>query len=267
MTLGNTTAGDRSAGDRILGLIKRCGPQRSADIAAMLGTTAEAVRQHLVKLEDDGLVEAVTEKRGLGRPARSWHLTPAAHDRFPDTHAELTVRLIDAVRTTLGEAALEQLIRARENETHRAYSAALSGTTSLRARVARLAHIRSREGYMAEWRADADGFLLLENHCPICAAATACQGFCRAEQDVFRDVLGPGVAVDRIEHVLAGARRCAYRIKQIEARKETDHELDRHDVAGRTGGKGQGRRAARRSADPAGARRGRHLRVREPLSP
>ena len=68
---------------------------------------------------------------------------------------------------------------------------------------------------MAEWRADAGGFLLLENHCPICAAATACQGFCRAELAVFRAVLGPDVTVDRTEHIPAGARRCAYRIDPV----------------------------------------------------
>jgi predicted ArsR family transcriptional regulator len=65
---------------------------------------------------------------------------------------------------------------------------------------------------MAEWRAEGDGFLLIENHCPICAAAAACQGFCRAELEVFQDTLGPGVAIERIDHILAGARRCAYRI-------------------------------------------------------
>jgi predicted ArsR family transcriptional regulator len=242
-----------NTGDRILGLIKRRGPLRSADAAAVLGTTAEAARQQLVKLADDGLVEAVTAKQGVGRPSRYWHLTPAAHNRFPDTHAELTVRLIDAVRSTLGEAALEQLVRVREEETRRSYAGALSGATTLGARVARLAQVRSREGYMAEWRADGQGFLLLENHCPICAAATACQGFCRSELDLFRDVLGPGTAVERIEHALAGARRCAYRITHIEARKETDDELDRRDVAGQTGGRRKGRRPARRPADPAGA--------------
>jgi predicted ArsR family transcriptional regulator len=65
---------------------------------------------------------------------------------------------------------------------------------------------------MAEWLADGDGYLLLENHCPICAAATVCQGFCRSELDLFRALLGPGVAVERMEHVVAGARRCAYRV-------------------------------------------------------
>jgi predicted ArsR family transcriptional regulator len=59
---------------------------------------------------------------------------------------------------------------------------------------------------------DRGGFLLVENHCPICAAARVCQGFCRSELELFREVLGPGVEVERTEHVLAGGRRCAYRV-------------------------------------------------------
>ncbi len=85
--------------------------------------------------------------------------------------------------------------------------------------MARLAELRSVEGYMAAWSADADGgFTLVENHCPICAAATACQGFCRAELEVFRAVLGDGVSVERTDYILAGARRCAYRITSSPAR-------------------------------------------------
>ena len=68
---------------------------------------------------------------------------------------------------------------------------------------------------MAEASATDDGFLLVENHCPICAAATACQGFCRSELDAFRRTLGPGCRVDRVNHILAGARRCAYRITSL----------------------------------------------------
>src|SRR5262249_45361273 len=150
---------------------------------------------------------------------------------------------------------------AREEETRRAYTAALADATTLRARVALLAKLRSRDGYMAEWRADGEGFLLLENHCPICAAARACQGFCRAELEIFRDVLGPGVAVERIEHGLAGARRCAYRIRQDHAGKETDHELDRRHVVARTGRAGKIRRPPQRTANPAGAQRSGRVRL------
>ena len=65
---------------------------------------------------------------------------------------------------------------------------------------------------MAESRAEGEGYVLVENHCPICVAATACQGFCRAELDTFREVLGPGASVERTEHIVQGDRRCAYRI-------------------------------------------------------
>jgi len=69
---------------------------------------------------------------------------------------------------------------------------------------------------MAEVEPQADGTLLLvENHCPICAAARECQNFCRSELDVFRRVLGPGCAVQREEHILAGERRCVYRIRPV----------------------------------------------------
>ena len=71
---------------------------------------------------------------------------------------------------------------------------------------------------MADWREEPDGSLLLvENHCPICAAATACQGFCRAELDVFRAVLGPAATVERTEHIVTGGRRCSYVIRELAA--------------------------------------------------
>ena len=65
---------------------------------------------------------------------------------------------------------------------------------------------------MAEMRRDGDDFLFIENHCPICAAAQACMGFCRSELELFRQALGEGVRVEREEHILLGARRCAYRV-------------------------------------------------------
>ena len=201
-----------AAAERLLGLIKRRGPQRAADLAAALAITPEAARQQLVRLAHEGLVASTLERGGVGRPARLWTLSDAGEARFPDAHAELTVRLIEAVRSELGDDALERIIVARERDARRLYDAEMHGAASIAERVARLAAIRAREGYMAEWREDGAGFLLVENHCPICAAAAACKGFCRAELEVFQDVLGPEVCVERTEHILLGARRCAYRI-------------------------------------------------------
>ena len=76
-----------------------------------------------------------------------------------------------------------------------------------------LVDIRTEERYMAAVaESDGEGYLFVENHCPICVAATTCQGFCAMELDVFRAVLGDSASVERTDHIIAGARRCAYRV-------------------------------------------------------
>ena len=190
--------------------IKMRGAQTAAAIGEHLGTTGEAVRQQLARLAEEGLVSSHSVSQGVGRPSLFWDLTEAGNKRFPDTHADLTVQLLHSVRTILGDDALDTLIAHRETETRRQYQAHLKDLP-LGERVKELAAIRSAEGYMADAEKQEDGsWLLIENHCPICAAADACQGFCRAELQIFRAVLGPDVSVNRTEHILAGARRCAY---------------------------------------------------------
>ena len=199
--------------DRLLLQLKTRGPAETLALAEALGISRQAALQHLERLVAQGLVDHADERRGVGRPRRVWSLTPAAQARFPDTHAQLTVEMLEAIRAEFGEPGVERLIARREAATARTYAEALSIHPTLTARVARLAEIRTAEGYMADWSPDpGGGFLLVENHCPICAAAAACQGFCRAELEAFRAALGPGVTVVRTDHILAGARRCAYRI-------------------------------------------------------
>jgi predicted ArsR family transcriptional regulator len=202
----------RPAADRFLVLLKTRGPKTAAELGKAAGVTGEAARQQLVRLAADGLVVATTESRGVGRPAQVWGLTEAGNARFPDAHAELTAQLLRSIRAELGEAVLDRLIDARSAESKAAYAAALEGAADLGERVARLAEARTREGYMAEARAEGDGYVLVENHCPICVAATECQGFCRTELETFQEVLGPGASVERTEHIVQGDRRCAYRV-------------------------------------------------------
>jgi predicted ArsR family transcriptional regulator len=197
-------------------LLKMHGALSSAAIGRMLGTTGEAARQHLARLAEEGLVRATSLAKGVGRPTQNWQLTPLAQSRFPDTHAALTVQLLDIVRSSLGDGALDTIIATREAATSSAYRTAMADAPTLRDRVATLVALRSAEGYMAAWNEQEDGSLLLvENHCPICAAATACQGFCRAELDVFRTVLGPDVSITREEHIVSGGRRCSYAIREL----------------------------------------------------
>ena len=191
-------------------LLKTRGNMSTKALAETLGISVPAVRQHL-KAQDE-FVEMDQQRQGVGRPAQIWRLAPAAQSRFPDTHAELTVRLIESIEHSLGVAALEAVIADRFTATLHNYQGKLAGLTTLAGKLKRLAQIRSDEGYMAELVRDGGRWLLLENHCPICAAATRCQGFCRNELLLFQNLLGDSVEVERIEYLLDGGERCVYAI-------------------------------------------------------
>jgi predicted ArsR family transcriptional regulator len=218
--------------DRLLFALKTHGPRATAALAAELAITGEAARQQLQKLQAAGLVEArLQPQTGAGRPRSHWALTAAGHARFPDAHAQLTVQLLATVREVFGEPGLERLIAAREQATRTAYLQACEGIEALEPRLRRLAALRDGEGYMARVEREGADWLLIEDHCPICAAASSCLGFCRSELEVFREVAGPRGALRREEHLIAGARRCVYRITPI-APVEAQPASKMRDTAG-----------------------------------
>lgn len=205
-----TKPGEKRSRRAIIDSLKTEGPQDANRLAERHGISAMAVRQHLYDLEAEGLVTHEAEARPLGRPAKLWALTRAADRFFPDGHADLTVGLIDSMKQAFGAKGLNKLLAVRAREQIAAYKAAIGKRRSLPARLRALASIRSNEGYMAEVEKTVGGYLLIENHCPVCSAAAACTNLCNMELEVFQKALGGEVEVKRTDHILAGARRCAY---------------------------------------------------------
>ena len=206
-------AAERSTRRAIVKLLKTEGAMDSAQLAKRLRLTPMAVRQHLYALQREQLVTADERPVPIGRPAKHWRLTPESDRLFPDAYAELNAALLDAVGNTFGSDGLQRVLESREAKQRAEYGRRVSPTAPLKERLQQLARVRTEEGYMAEVRTESPGtFLFIENHCPICAAATACQGFCATELDLFKSVLGANVSVERTEHIVSGDRRCVYRV-------------------------------------------------------
>src|SRR5690242_15881381 len=97
---------DRNLGPtkrRIVERLKRA-DAKVADLARALDMTEAGVRQHLDALAENGLVVARPgAAEGRSRPPTVWALTDLAQDLFPDRHDDLTVELISAVRSALGD--------------------------------------------------------------------------------------------------------------------------------------------------------------------
>ncbi|WP_428410024.1 helix-turn-helix transcriptional regulator [Hyphococcus sp.] len=199
--------------DAILNMLKREGELCASQIGPALGVTPMAARLQLYALEAEGLVEARSEAKGRGRPLKIWSLTEASARVFPDAHQSLAVEMIQSVEELFGAEGLAKFVKKHGDMQRKAYGEKLAKAKTLGERVKGLAKARTDEGYMAEAKKDGRDWLLIENHCPICSAAKACTGLCAGELKVFSDVLGKDVKVTREEHILAGARRCAYRVK------------------------------------------------------
>lgn len=204
----------KPAADRILMFLKMRGEATSLLIAKELSITKEGARKHLLNLAEAELIEPTMKSEGVGRPSTYYILTDKGLAQFPDTHAEVTVQLLKSVKNILGENALDLLISDREKNTHERYEKALAKTKNLEQRLEVLAEARSKEGYMAEWKKEGKEYFLIENHCPICAAATECQGFCRAELSNFQSLIGKEYTVERVDHIISGGQRCVYKISQ-----------------------------------------------------
>lgn len=201
----------------IVKLLKTEGALDSSRLARHLHLTPMAVRQHLYALQREKLVTAEERPVPLGRPAKHWQLTPEANRLFPDAYAELTLALVGAVEKAFGPAGTQRVLESRCALQQSAYRARIPASASLERKLRELARVRTEEGYMAEVTREGDGFLFVERHCPICAAANACQGFCATELDLFRAVLGDGARVERTEHIVSGDRRCVYQVTPISA--------------------------------------------------
>src|SRR5215469_14815945 len=193
-----TESGDRKTRRAIVQLLKTEGPLTSSQLAERLGVTAMAVRQHLYALESEKFVTVEERPVPIGRPAKHWQLTAEADRLFPDAYAELSVSLISALGDTFGAEGLNRVIEARSARQEQEYAERIKPKASLKQKVQQLARVRTEEGYMAEVMPGGKGsYLLVEHHCPICVAATQCQGFCSSELDLFRKVLGPDVEIQR----------------------------------------------------------------------
>ncbi len=196
--------------EKILKHLKMNGAMTAAVLAKDFGMTSEGMRLHLLKLEENGLVQSESLSKGVGRPTILYSLTALSGKQFPDSHANLTVQLLESVQRILGSDALQMLVEDKKDKDFKRYEKALEKAETLEDKLERLTEIRNREGYMAEWSKEGDTWYFFNNNCPICKAATECNWFCRGELENIQKLLGDKLHIKRTENTAAGNRRCTY---------------------------------------------------------
>lgn len=202
----------------ILTAIKLNGAMTADLLGKELGISPVAVRQHLASLEAEGLVATSIERRGVGRPVHRYTITQRGDETFPRHYDSLANALLDELRASEGEDAVERLFARRRERLVAALRMRMEGK-SLDERVEELAQIQTEAGFMAECAEDDEGYVLIEHNCAACAVAKAHRAVCRQEMAMFQDLLGDEAEIERITHIASGDFTCTYRIRQKAGKK------------------------------------------------
>ena len=195
-----------------LTLLLRRGDTSASELASLLGISVQAMRRHLRSLEEEGLVESSPMPAGPGRPSNRWRLTDQGHQHFPDGSEDFALGLLQSMTATLPPEAMTSLLAQQALEKAEAYRRQI-GTAPLEQRVAVLAELRRREGYVTDLQPDADGksWCLSEFHCSVQRIAAEYPVVCDQELELMRQTF-PDCQVDRVHWRLKGGHSCGFRI-------------------------------------------------------
>jgi DeoR family transcriptional regulator, suf operon transcriptional repressor len=201
----------------VLYALRRRGEASAEQIAEQLDMTVSGARQHLSALTRDGLVEATetpaTEPR-RGRRPLVYAATAAADSLFPKAYGELTNELLGYVEGTDPKLLDELFAKRREQRISNARTR-LANKRGLAAEVTELTRILDEDGYLATSETVSPGVhLIVEHNCAIWAVAQRYGQACTSELEFIRAAL-PDATVERVQHMVAGARHCAYEIRRL----------------------------------------------------
>jgi predicted ArsR family transcriptional regulator len=202
-----------TARGQVVELLRR-GSRTVDDLARALGLTDNAVRAQLAALERDGLVEQRGLRRGTGRPAYSYGLTPEADSLFATAYGELLRRALDEFAARHGRTEVESVLRAVGHDLAGALGGRVPGET-LQERLAEVARVLGELGGLAEVRRE-DGHLLLEGYaCPLRAIVPDHPEACHLALALVQELLGS----ERVsECCIRGAEpRCVFAVAESSA--------------------------------------------------
>ena len=199
----------------VLYAVRRRGEATAEQVAEQLGMTPSGARQHLNALVEAGLVDA-TELTAAsprrGRRTLAYSATPLADGYFPKAYGELTNELLGYLGDA-DPALLDDIFAKRREHRIAGARARLAPKCTLAARVAELTKILDEDGYLATHERIGTGmYRVVEHNCAIWAVAQRYGQACTSEIDFIRAAL-PGTTVERVQHMVAGARHCAYEIR------------------------------------------------------
>ncbi len=155
------------------------------DLARELDLTDNAVRMHLAALGRDGLVQQRGVRRGAGKPAYSYELTPEAEHLFPKAYQPVLNQLLDVLSESTTPEELEDLLR---RVGRRMATGQPAGTGNTRTRIQAAVAVLNELGGLAELEEHDGTFAIRGYSCPLAATVSGHPEVCKLAETLLTEL-------------------------------------------------------------------------------
>jgi predicted ArsR family transcriptional regulator len=199
---------------KIMMFLKKMGPMPIDDLSKELNITPMGIRQHLLCLQRKGLIDYVTKRQGIGRPAFLYRLTEKADDLFPKAYHTLIINIFRYLEKNEGRNKIDNIFKWRKNRLLKDTREALSDKKSLHDKVHGFKDILELEGYVVDLDETNSHYSLKQFNCPIYKVASEFKEACKYELQMYKDLLGK--EVNRQQCMSDGNPSCTYIIPKVQ---------------------------------------------------
>lgn len=200
----------KSTRDRILQTLLTHPAATISDLAEAVDINTISVRHHLTNLQAEGLIQAVEERHGVGRPRLVYSLTETGLEKFPTRYLNLTNRLLEQLKTSLGQNEINNLF-VRMAKSLAADHVERIKKLPIEQRLDAIRKSLGDEGFMIEWQKIGEEYRITETSCPFYHVGQSHPEVCVMDQTLISTMLS--IPTEKVECVLNGDSHCTYVIK------------------------------------------------------
>jgi predicted ArsR family transcriptional regulator len=171
---------------RIVMLLRRA--SRTVDeLAQALNLTDNAVRAHLATLERDGFVRQLGERRGSGKPAYIYELSPDAEQLFPKAYGPILRQLLEVLSEEMKSKEVEALMRSTGLRLAEQQYVPSGG---LQSRLQMAVNVLNELGGLAELEQRNGTFYIQGYSCPLAVVVPGHPEVCRLVETLLTELVG-----------------------------------------------------------------------------
>lgn len=117
------------------------------ELASYLGITKTAAKEHILKVENHGLLRFADTKGAVGRPRRRYFLSEEGHDAFPKQYSWLSNVLLELLAQDLGGKGVAKIMKSLADKVAKSMEAKFKDAGSSAALLTKINSTMNELGY------------------------------------------------------------------------------------------------------------------------